>query len=132
MQFLIPKKVVFFTFSITKYEENQFYGIHSDNKYVARSHTILIYLNTVPTGGETIFPFLENVGESKSQTIQEKCLEDELIKISPEQGYALLWENLDEISNHGSCPVLGKNEKWILQAWAQPKQTEFYCTTLMM
>ena len=72
-----------------------------------RVATLIIYLNTVEAGGETIFPRLG-------------------LKVSPIQGHALYFYNvtraneLNPLSLHGGLPVLA-GEKWICTKWLRAK-----------
>ncbi len=71
-----------------------------------RTHTLILYLNTVTEGGETHFP---------------KCD----LKIKPEIGKALLFKNLadgalDRQTLHASLPVI-QGEKWILTKWIRQR-----------
>merc|ERR1711896_83736 len=73
-----------------------------------RSHTVLVYLQNVEQGGETLFPYLNNS-----------------VAIQPNHGDAVIFGNLAQNgrchpdSAHEAAPVR-KGEKLILQIW--------YCT----
>ncbi len=73
-----------------------------------RVATLIIYLNTVEEGGETIFPKIKT-------------------KIKPEKGKALLFYNVDDSgkvnshSFHGGLPVIA-GEKWIATLWLREKE----------
>jgi prolyl 4-hydroxylase len=69
----------------------------------SREYTLLIYLNDVEEGGETVFPYLN-------------------LEIKPKKGKGILFRTLDdndriiEESLHGGKPVI-KGEKWICNKW---------------
>jgi prolyl 4-hydroxylase len=78
------------------------------NTYVtSREYTLLIYLNDVEEGGETVFPKLN-------------------LEIKPKKGKGIFFRTLDkndEIipeSLHGGKPVI-KGEKWICNNWVHNK-----------
>ena len=80
-------------------------NVHHDEMINQRVISILIYLNDVPKGGETIFPALN-------------------ISVRPESGSLLLWSSLDretiskcmKSTTHLSNPVL-RGEKFAFQKW---------------
>lgn len=69
----------------------------------SREYTLLIYLNDVEEGGETVFPYLN-------------------LEIKPKKGKGILFRTLDENDHiileslHGGKPVI-KGEKWICNKW---------------
>ena len=69
----------------------------------SREYTLLIYLNDVEKGGETVFPYLN-------------------LEIKPKKGKGILFRTLDDNdeiipeSLHGGKPVI-KGEKWICNKW---------------
>jgi prolyl 4-hydroxylase len=73
----------------------------------SREYTLLIYLNDVEEGGETVFPILN-------------------LEIKPKKGKGILFRTLDENdkiipeSLHGGNPVI-KGEKWICNNWIHNK-----------
>lgn len=72
-----------------------------------RTHSCLFYLNTDFTGGETEFP---NLG----------------VKITPELGKLIVWDNLnngqlDYDSLHAGLPV-ASGEKWICVVWVRENE----------
>lgn len=75
-----------------------------------RVATMVLYLNNVEEGGETIFPEIN-------------------LKVSPLQGSALYFaynnskNQVDPLTLHGGCPVL-RGEKWIATKWMRQKA---YC-----
>lgn len=104
---------------VLKYEVGEEYEPHFDYFDPATTHhnvlerggqrvaTLLMFLNNVPKGGETIFP---EVG----------------IKIPPRQGNGVLFFNLtpdhqmDRLSRHGGAPVL-EGEKWVATQWLRER-----------
>jgi prolyl 4-hydroxylase len=72
-----------------------------------RVSTLIVYLNTVPAGGETIFP-------------------KQNLSIAPVQGNALYFSycdeagRIDESTLHGGAPVLS-GEKWITTKWVRQR-----------
>ncbi|MEQ1836007.1 MAG: 2OG-Fe(II) oxygenase [Candidatus Nitrotoga sp.] len=73
-----------------------------------RVATLIIYLNTVDEGGETILP---NIG----------------LKVSPVQGNALYFaytnsfSQVDPLTYHGGNPVI-RGEKWITTKWVRQRE----------
>lgn len=65
--------------------------------------TALLYLNTLSSGGETYFPYID-------------------LNVEPKEGRAIIWHNVDENGNidnsmfHEGKPV-EKGEKWIATNW---------------
>jgi prolyl 4-hydroxylase len=74
-----------------------------DTIVTSREYTLLIYLNDVEEGGETVFPYLN-------------------LEIKPRKGKGILFRTLDDNdriireSLHGGKPVI-KGEKWICNKW---------------
>jgi prolyl 4-hydroxylase len=72
--------------------------------------TLIVYLNTVEEGGETVFPKLN-------------------LKFKPVQGDALYFayadtnNELDRMTLHGGAPVLQGN-KWIMTKWMRQEKFE--------
>ncbi|KAA3488628.1 putative prolyl 4-hydroxylase 9 [Gossypium australe] len=79
--------------------------------------SFLLYLSDVEEGGETMFPF-ENDMRVKGYDYRQ-CVG---LKIKPRKGDGLLFYSLflngtiDPTSLHGSCPVI-KGEKWVATKW---------------
>jgi hypothetical protein len=124
--------------SVTRYGVGQRYGLHHDSVYVNRSATLLVYLNDVPSGGETVFPHVSS-GDGAARSAQEDgaaitleraCEEGEGggLLVKPAAGDAVLWENLDgrgardDRMRHGSCPVR-EGDKWVLQLWVHAERS---------
>lgn len=73
-----------------------------------RIATLILYLNNVEEGGETIFPEIN-------------------LKVTPKQGNAIYFaytnskSQVDPLTLHGGCPVL-RGEKWIATKWMRQKE----------
>ena len=105
---------------VVHYDKGQEYNPHHDFTYppigdryqATRFATLLLYLNDVPYngGGETSFP----------RAIQSTNHDGVLVE--PRQGKAVLFYhvlpdgNMDDLSQHGSQPVL-EGEKWVANLW---------------
>jgi prolyl 4-hydroxylase len=106
-------------FQVLRYEKDQEYKGHFDYFFDQvsvknggnRLATVLMYLETPDSGGETVFG---NVKKPATQTIEagfSECAMDGLA-VKPEKGDAVLfWSlttagTLDKGSLHGSCPVI--------------------------
>lgn len=108
-------------FQVVNYQEGGFFNPHydacdgdgnycqkMDGNFGPRYLTVLIYLNNVEEGGETIFP---NINKS----------------VKPEKGKAVIFQNVNEKghiisqSYHGGEPVK-KGEKWICNKWIHLKE----------
>ncbi|MBA0843070.1 hypothetical protein Goarm_000288 [Gossypium armourianum] len=112
-------------FNILRYEIGQKYDSHYDafnpSEYGPQSSqrvaSFLLYLSDVEEGGETMFPF-ENDMRVKGYDYRQ-CVG---LKIKPRKGDGLLFYSLflngtiDPTSLHGSCPVI-KGEKWVATKW---------------
>ncbi|XWS39886.1 hypothetical protein CRYUN_Cryun18bG0093000 [Craigia yunnanensis] len=112
-------------FNILRYEIGQKYDSHYDafkpSEYGPQSSqrvaSFLLYLSDVEEGGETMFPF-ENDMRIKGYDYKQ-CVG---LKIKPRRGDGLLFYSLflngtiDRKSLHGSCPVI-KGEKWVATKW---------------
>ncbi|KAL5561346.1 hypothetical protein UlMin_031093 [Ulmus minor] len=113
-------------FNVLRYQIGQKYDCHYDSfdpeEYGPQSNqriaSFLLYLSDVEKGGETMFP-LENGAEMTEGFDFEKCTG---LKVKPRRGDGLLFYSLlpnstiDELSLHGSCPVI-KGEKWVATKW---------------
>ena len=73
-----------------------------------RVATLILYLNNVEEGGETIFPKIN-------------------LKVTPVQGNAIYFaytnskSQVDPLTLHGGCPVV-RGEKWISTKWMRQKE----------
>jgi prolyl 4-hydroxylase len=102
------------------YPKGGYFKTHYDvtkNTYVktnvtSREYTLLIYLNDVEEGGETVFPYLN-------------------LEIKPQKGKGILFRTLDDDdriipeSLHGGKPVI-KGNKWICNKWIHNKKINNY------
>ncbi|KAK6185153.1 hypothetical protein SNE40_007448 [Patella caerulea] len=101
---------------------------------LCRYITVMVYLNDVIEGGETVFPVADASDETLKKYQKEKpfdlskhCYNSSLI-ITPSKGMAVMWYNhklnptfsglgdLIERSYHGGCDVK-YGEKWIANLW---------------
>jgi len=90
--------------------------------------TLLLYLNNVDEGGETVFPFSNpNYNENIDGFAQPLCEEPfQALRPRPKKGNAVLFYDMaekghmlgfrDETSLHGGCDVK-KGEKWAANFW---------------
>ncbi|XP_018678679.2 prolyl 4-hydroxylase 1 isoform X5 [Musa acuminata AAA Group] len=109
---------------VLRYETNQYYTPHHDYFSDAfnlknggqRVATMLMYLNDVDEGGETIFPQAGS-GECScgGNKVKGLCMK-------PRKGNAILFWSMgldgqsDPNSLHGACPIV-KGEKWSATKW---------------
>ncbi|XP_043934686.1 transmembrane prolyl 4-hydroxylase [Protopterus annectens] len=155
----LPPRIVQYSepLQVVKYEDGGHYHAHHDSGPVypetscyhtrlvangstpfetsCRYVTVLMYLNSVPSGGETTFPVADNRTYEEMCLIQNKVdLRDTRrhcdkgnLRVNPVQGTALLWYNYlsdgqgwvgdqDEYSLHGGCLVT-QGTKWIANSW---------------
>ncbi|XWS54704.1 hypothetical protein CRYUN_Cryun10bG0112400 [Craigia yunnanensis] len=119
-------------FNILRYEIGQKYDSHYDafnpSEYGPQSSqrvaSFLLYLSDVEEGGETMFPF-ENDMRIKGYDYRQ-CVG---LKIKPRRGDGLLFYSLflngtiDRTSLHGSCPVI-KGEKWVATKWIRDQEQD--------
>lgn len=87
---------------LIRYNVGQYFSRHVDGK--DRTHSVVVYLNDVPAGGETAFPVLGRV-------------------VKPELGKAVIWDNQlgsrqSKELVHESRPVLD-GQKWVLVSWVR-------------
>jgi prolyl 4-hydroxylase len=104
---------------LVRYKKGEEYTPHhdfvsppiNDRFQATRFATLLIYLNTVPDGGETRFPRAVNNYNAQG------------LEISPKAGTAVLFYNMledgnvDDLSQHGSNAVTGNTNKWLANLW---------------
>jgi len=87
-------------FNIQKYDEGEHYGtLHSERTSLHSLHRMLVwmtYLNDVPDGGATEFPFFG-------------------LKINPEKGKTLIWPAEWTHAHLGA--VVNKGNKYIITGW---------------
>jgi prolyl 4-hydroxylase len=82
---------------------HDFFALNSRNASNNRISTLIIYLNDVEEGGETVFPLLQ-------------------LAVKPERGAALYFEYfyrqqaLNNLTLHSSAPVIC-GEKWVATQW---------------
>ncbi|NP_001074160.1 uncharacterized protein LOC791209 [Danio rerio] len=102
---------------------------NTSNQVACRYLTVLLYLNSADSGGETSFPVADNrtyEEEVLGDLSQQYCDKGNL-KVKPVAGTALLWYNhlsdgngwvgeLDEFSLHGDCLVT-RGFKWTGSVW---------------
>ena len=115
-------------FQILRYTSGQHYDGHYDYFFDKNSAgnggnrfaTVLIYLNDVEEGGETVFPNIPAAGGSNGPEFSE-CARHHLAA-KPKKGNAVLFHSitttgeLERRSLHTACPVL-KGEKWSAPKW---------------
>lgn len=127
------------------YHVGQKYEVHMDTSPatdVARPRTIIVYLNDVEGGGETIFP-VTNKNKQACRGWHEAAEEggeklfglrnccdpsapggggDGMVRVTPKRGRAVLFLNHGAdgeqqfTAEHAACPVTA-GEKWIAQRW---------------
>ncbi|KAJ8370789.1 hypothetical protein SKAU_G00108170 [Synaphobranchus kaupii] len=97
--------------------------------------TVVFYLNSVESGGETTFPVADNRTYEEKALFQngvnlldmQKSCDKGNLRVKPTQGSAIFWYNhlsdgkgwvgeLDEYSLHGDC-VLAHGTKWVANNW---------------
>ena len=87
-------------FNIQKYDDSGHYGkLHSERMSLDSLHRILVwmtYLNDVPDGGETEFPFFD-------------------LKVKPQKGKTLIWPAEWTHAHRGG--VVRKGPKYIITGW---------------
>lgn len=107
---------------IGRYRVGEKYDCHFDSEVsvnVVRPATVIVYINDVEAGGDTIFPMGQGC-----KPLDDCCAHNktQVRRLHPKKGRAILFytHDLDGGVNknalHGSCPV-EEGEKWIIQAW---------------
>lgn len=110
---------------VLSYTPGQQYRAHfdffQDNSTVQnggnRAATVVVYLNDVEEGGETVFALLPQKAAAAPGTQLSECASKGLA-IKPKRGTALLFHNLtpegklEPRSLHAGCPVT-KGSKWV-------------------
>eukprot|EP00747_Dinoflagellata_sp_TGD_P157645 gnl/TRDRNA2_/TRDRNA2_177753_c0_seq7.p1 gnl/TRDRNA2_/TRDRNA2_177753_c0~~gnl/TRDRNA2_/TRDRNA2_177753_c0_seq7.p1 ORF type:complete len:473 (+),score=61.45 gnl/TRDRNA2_/TRDRNA2_177753_c0_seq7:72-1490(+) len=87
-----------------------------------RMLTLFVYLNTVPKGGETNFPWSD---QDEGPISNDKCYKGLMVR--PVQGTAILWYNLEpdglfaKHAQHAACNV-GEGLKFAINYWGFNKQ----------
>lgn len=133
---------------IGRYSLGQKYELHLDSDPVhdvSRPATMIVYLNDVEQGGETIFAltpeakkackssFHEDVPGDQRFGVANCCEADSpqggskgLLRIAAKRGRAVLFFNhhasgkQDSSAEHAACPII-RGEKWIAQRWFRYK-----------
>lgn len=117
-ELLLKRRAIHEDMQIVHYNKMQEYTPHHDFGYPkagqkdapTRAINICMYLNDVPSGGETSFPRWRN-GETSAA-----------LKVKPEKGKAMIFYminpdgNLDDLSHHAGLPVL-EGEKYFANLW---------------
>ncbi|XWS33522.1 hypothetical protein CRYUN_Cryun22dG0090400 [Craigia yunnanensis] len=118
-------------FNVLRYEVGQKYESHYDvfdpERYgpqkSQRVATFLVYLSDVEEGGETAFPFENDLNMDGNYDFK-KCIG---LKVKPRLGDGILFYSLfpnnsiDPTSAHGGCPVI-KGAKWVATKWIRDQQ----------
>eukprot|EP00931_Biecheleriopsis_adriatica_P069682 TRINITY_DN43484_c0_g1_i1.p1 TRINITY_DN43484_c0_g1~~TRINITY_DN43484_c0_g1_i1.p1 ORF type:complete len:579 (-),score=120.67 TRINITY_DN43484_c0_g1_i1:54-1790(-) len=120
---------------IGHYGVDEKYEVHQDSdptNDVARPMTMIVYLNTVKEGGETLFPLSSfgnctmkwrtNAQGEKVFGAKSCCESEDYLRIAAKKGRAVLFfnhdmaGNKDRLAEHAACPIK-QGEKWIAQRW---------------
>eukprot|EP01064_Diplonema_japonicum_P031255 TRINITY_DN552_c0_g4_i1.p1 TRINITY_DN552_c0_g4~~TRINITY_DN552_c0_g4_i1.p1 ORF type:complete len:443 (+),score=53.04 TRINITY_DN552_c0_g4_i1:65-1393(+) len=109
---------------ILRYQPGQKYGSHVDYFHPAaygkknwnRMATVITFLTTVKSGGESNFPLAHSFVKSHSDCTRG-------LRVHPVIGHSVLFYsmrpdlNFDHYSLHGGCPVGEGEEKWVAVQW---------------
>lgn len=112
------KRTISESLQLVHYDKAQEYTAHHDFGYPrvddpnqgARFATLLLYLNSDMTGGETSFPRWVNAESFDA------------LKVKPKAGKAVLFYsqlpdgNMDDFSQHAALPIKS-GEKWLINLW---------------
>lgn len=109
---------------VVHYHTGGYFNSHYDFRFgdapqATRIITLLIYLNTVEDGGETVFPHLGfGVIPQKGRALLWYNVENLGLPPSDQKGYVEIPDQLaaSQLVLHGGKPVL-KGEKWIVTKW---------------
>lgn len=96
---------------VVRYYPGELYNAHYDARDgLPRLYTVLIYLTDNFEGGHTVFP-------------------NSNVDVTPEQGTAVLWQNIDPKTNtqlksslHAAYPVASGDPKWVCNVWIHAKK----------
>lgn len=126
------------TLSVARYDAGEHYGWHFDTDSAElRLATVLVYLQSPTSGGETAFPFAQGQtvlpawpppfspadGPVADTPFEEYCSGSHGgLRVAPKAGDAVLFFSHDHKMEfelaawHAACPVTG-GQKWIMQRW---------------
>ena len=123
---------------VLRYAVGQKYGPHMDafhdafnadeSKGGQRLATVLMYLNDVEEGGETVFPETTEKPHANDPGWSDCARKG--VAVKPRKGDALLFFSMDEArqldwkSTHAGCPVI-KGEKWSATKWMHVGPVEY-------
>lgn len=132
---------------VVRYLPGQFYMPHHDffsnsTKYATevnngsnRFATVFVYLNDVPDGGQTMFPYshVRSIVDKGVEGFKDECVPNsQNTQFFPKKGRAILFysmhpnNTLDVLSQHGACAPTGA-VKWAANLWVwnrSPMETD--------